>query len=75
MIWQLLTAPLSGLLWIAEQVEERATDQLDQQQNLSKRLTKLQVQLDLGDISESEYELQEAEILALMEAEEEANPS
>jgi hypothetical protein len=70
MLWQLLTAPVSGLFWIAEQIEERATDQLAEQQNLQRRLTKLQVQLDLGDISEAEYASQEAEILALMAAEE-----
>lgn len=69
MIWQLLTAPLDGLLWIAEQIEERATDELEQKENLQKRLTTLQLKLDLGDISEEDFVIQEQEILEAMEAE------
>jgi hypothetical protein len=69
MIWQLLTAPLDGLLWIAEQIEERATEELEQKENLQKRLTTLQLKLDLGDISEEDFVIQEQEILEAMEAE------
>ena len=69
MIWQLLTAPLDGLVWIAEQIEERATDELAQTENLQKRLTSLQLKFDLGDISEEDFTVQEQEILEAMEAE------
>ncbi len=69
MIWQLLTAPLDGLVWIAEQIEERATDELEQTENLQKRLTSLQLKFDLGDISEEDFTVQEQEILEAMEAE------
>ncbi len=69
MIWQLLTAPLEGLVWIAEQIEERATEELDQQENLQKRLTNLQLKFDLGDISEEDFVVQEQEILEAMEVE------
>ncbi|PZO39825.1 MAG: gas vesicle protein GvpG [Pseudanabaena frigida] len=69
MIWQLLTAPLDGLVWIAEQIEERATEELEQQENLQKRLTTLQLRFDLGDISEEDFVVQEQEILEAMEAE------
>ncbi|MDX2253910.1 MAG: gas vesicle protein GvpG [Pseudanabaenaceae cyanobacterium bins.39] len=69
MVWQLLTAPLDGLLWIAEQIEERATTELEKQENLQKRLTSLQLRFDLGDISEADFMVQEQEILAAMEAE------
>jgi hypothetical protein len=69
MVWQLLTAPLDGLLWIAEQIEERATTELEKQENLQKRLTSLQLKFDLGDISEADFMIQEQEILAAMEAE------
>ena len=38
MIWQLLTAPLDGLVWIAEQIEERATTELEKtERKLSER--------------------------------------
>lgn len=69
MIWQLLTAPLDGLMWIAEQIEERATEELEQQENLQKRLTSLQLRFDLGDISEEDFVAQEQEILEAMEVE------
>ena len=69
MVWQLLTAPLDGLLWIAEQIEERATAELEQKENLQKRLTSLQLRFDLGDISEADFVSQEQEILEAMEAE------
>lgn len=69
MLWQLLTSPLDGLLWIAEQIEERATTELEQQENLQKRLTSLQLRFDLGEISEADFVLQEQEILEAMEAE------
>ncbi len=69
MIWQLLTAPLDGLIWIAEQIEERATEELEQKENLQKRLTTLQLRFDLGDISEEEFVTQEQEILEAMEVE------
>ncbi|MBD2175548.1 gas vesicle protein GvpG [Pseudanabaena sp. FACHB-1998] len=69
MVWQLLTAPLDGLVWIAEQIEERATTELEKQENLQKRLTTLQLRFDLGDISEEDFVAQEQEILEAMEAE------
>ena len=69
MIWQLLTAPLEGLVWIAEQIEERATEELEQKENLQKRLTTLQLKFDLGDISEEDFVVQEQEILEAMEIE------
>lgn len=69
MIWQLLTAPLDGLLWIAEQIEERATTELEKTENLQKRLTTLQLRFDLGDISEEDFMKQEQKILDAMEAE------
>jgi hypothetical protein len=68
MLWQLLTAPVSGLLWVAEQIEERAQADLDRQQNLQRQLTQLQIQLDLGEISEADYLVQESAILEAMTA-------
>ncbi len=66
MLWELLTAPVSGLLWVAEQIEERATAELDRQENLHRQLQALQIQYDLGDISEAEFVQREAELLKLI---------
>ncbi|MFN5857014.1 MAG: gas vesicle protein GvpG [Pseudanabaenaceae cyanobacterium] len=67
-MWQLLTAPFDGLLWIAEQIEERALEELGSKKSLEQRLVDLQVQLDMGQITEAEYETEEAEILEALEA-------
>jgi hypothetical protein len=66
MLWELLTAPVSGLLWVAEQIEEKATAELDRQENLHRQLQALQIQFDLGEISEAEFIKQEEELLKLI---------
>jgi Gas vesicle protein G len=62
----MLLNPLSGLIWIAEQIQERAAAELDEKENLSKRLLSLQLSLDMGDLSEDEYDKKENEILMKM---------
>jgi hypothetical protein len=56
------------LLWLAEQIRERAEAQLDSKENLQKELTALQIQLDLGEIDEETYSQREEEILLALEA-------
>ncbi|MFS8854888.1 gas vesicle protein GvpG [Synechococcus sp. H55.7] len=68
MVWQLLTWPAQSLLWLAEQIQERAEAQLDNKENLQKELTALQIQLDLGEIDEDTYARREEEILLALEA-------
>ncbi len=68
MVWQLLTWPAQSLLWLAEQIRERAEAQLDSKENLQKQLTALQIQLDLGEIDEETYTRREEEILMALEA-------
>jgi hypothetical protein len=64
----LLTWPAQSLLWLAEQIRERAEAQLDSKENLQKELTALQIQLDLGEIDEETYSQREEEILLALEA-------
>lgn len=68
MVWQLLTWPAQSLLWLAEQIRERAEAQLDSKENLQKELTALKIQLDLGEIDEETYSQREEEILLALEA-------
>jgi hypothetical protein len=76
MFLQLLTfpvsGPLGGIIWIAEQLLERADAELDDAQNLQKQLLSLQLALDLGDLSEEEFEIQEEQLLLKIQALEEA---
>lgn len=63
-----ITGPVEGLVWIGEQILERANGELDNKETLQKKLLALQLAFDLGDISEEEYEAQEEELLLAIEA-------
>ena len=68
-----IMGPINGVVWIAEKIEERANTEFDDQENLNKQLLTLQLSLDMGDITEEEYDAQEEEILLkLQELEEQA---
>jgi len=66
-----ITGPFEGILWIGEQVLERASGELDSKENLQKQLLALQLAFDLGEISEADYDAQEEELLLAIEALEE----
>lgn len=55
--------PVTGVTWVGEKILERATAELDDKENLHKRLLALQLAFDMGDISEEEFEVQEEELL------------
>jgi len=63
-----LTAPLNGIVWIGEKILERASTELDETENLSKRLLSLQLAFDMGDIPEEEFEEQEEALLLAIQA-------
>ncbi|NJR37939.1 MAG: gas vesicle protein GvpG [Leptolyngbyaceae cyanobacterium CSU_1_4] len=62
------TAPLSGIAWIGEKILERASTELDETENLNKRLLSLQLAFDMGDILEEEFEEQEEALLLAIQA-------
>jgi hypothetical protein len=70
MLLRLLFAPITGLTWIAEQIQEKVDAELDEQENLQKRLLALQLAFDMGEISEEEFEIQEEELLLAIQARE-----
>jgi hypothetical protein len=63
-----LTAPLNGLAWIGEKILEQASAELDDKENLGKRLLALQLSFDMGELSEEDFEEQEEELLLRMQA-------
>jgi hypothetical protein len=71
MLLDFLISPLIGLAWIAEQIQERAEAEIDNQENLHKRLLALQLAVDMGEISEAEFEEQEELLLLAIQAIEE----
>ncbi|MCS6882493.1 MAG: gas vesicle protein GvpG [Oscillochloridaceae bacterium] len=58
-----LTGPLRGLLWVAEQLHDQARRELYDPERIRRQLTELELQLDLGQISEEEYEAAETALL------------
>jgi hypothetical protein len=63
-----ITAPMTGMTWIAGKVLEQASAELNQKENLAKRLLALQLAFDMGEISESEFEEQEENLLLAIQA-------
>ncbi|MDZ7962323.1 MAG: gas vesicle protein GvpG [Aulosira sp. DedQUE10] len=60
--------PISGLMWIGEQIQERTDTEFDAQENLHKQLLSLQLSFDIGEISEADFEEQEEELLLKIQA-------
>ncbi len=63
-----LTAPITGIAWIAEQIQERVDAEMDVKENLQKRLLTLQLAFDMGEMEEDEFEAQEEELLLALQA-------
>ncbi len=61
-------APVSGLAWIGNKILDQASSELDDTENLSKRLLTLQLAFDMGDIPEDEFEAQEEALLLEIQA-------
>ncbi len=66
-----VTGPAMGLSWIGEKILEQANTEIDEKENLQKKLLSIQLAFDMGEISEEDFVAQEEEILlAIEEAEE-----
>lgn len=63
-----LTAPITGIAWIAEQIQERVDAELDEKENLQKRLLALQLAFDMGEVEEDVFEAEEEELLLALQA-------
>lgn len=63
-----IMGPISGVAWIGEKILEQASSELDEKENLSKRLLALQLAFDMGEISEADFEEQEEELLLALQA-------
>jgi hypothetical protein len=66
-----VTGSLDGIIWLGEQILERANAELDEQENLHKQLLALQLAFDIGEISEEDFEIQEEQLLLKIQALEE----
>ena len=60
----ILFAPIKGIKWIGEKLQDMATKELFDPDKIREELMTLQAKLDMGDISEEEYGVKAKELLA-----------
>lgn len=58
-----VTAPISGLTWLAQKIAEAAVTEWLDPTRIERKLLRLEQQLDSGEIDEAQYEQQEAALL------------
>lgn len=63
-----ITAPINGIAWIGGKILEQASTELNEKENLQKRLLALQLAFDMGEIAEATFEEQEEELLLTIQA-------
>ncbi len=64
----LLLAPVKGIMWLAEQVQEETNRQLFDAAAIKARLAELQELFDSGMISEPEFQKAEETLMARLNA-------
>ena len=61
-------APLRATIWLAEKLADYAEQELADQSSVRRLLVEAEIAFESGQLSESEYELVEDELLARLEA-------
>ncbi|MDP1538570.1 MAG: gas vesicle protein GvpG, partial [bacterium] len=65
----ILLAPIKGIVWLAEKVRDMAVEELeDTPEKLQRELLDLQMALEVEQITETEYQKREKDILERLEA-------
>ncbi len=63
----ILLAPVKGLVWLCEKLDEVAEKELSDEGRIKEELMALQLQFELDQISEQEYNQKEQELLARLD--------
>ena len=61
-----VTGPIDGVLWIAKTIKERAEAEYFNEGAVRSRLLELELKLDMGEITEDEYQAAEDQLLELL---------
>lgn len=64
----ILLAPLKGVIWIGEKINEVAEKEVSDEGRIKEKLMELQLKFELDEISEEEYNKQEKELLERLDA-------
>ena len=68
LIDSILLAPLKGVMWMGEKLGDMAQKELTDKGRIKEQLMALQLQFELDEINEEEYNKKECEILDRLDA-------
>jgi len=68
LIDDILLAPLKGVIWIGEKLDEIAEKEFSDEGRIKEKLMELQLKFEMDEISEEEYNRQEKELLERLNA-------
>lgn len=61
-----IKGPLAGFRWIMKQIQTMADEELLNDQPWKERLIELQMMLEVGDISEEQYAVEEKQVFTML---------
>jgi hypothetical protein len=67
LIDDILMAPLKGIIFLGNKINEVIEKETSDEGSIKERLMRLQLQFEMDEISEEEYDKREDEILQLLE--------
>jgi len=68
LIDDILLAPLNGVIWLGKKINDLAEREFSDQGLIKEKLMEVQLKFEMDEISEEEYNKQEAELLARLDA-------
>jgi hypothetical protein len=68
LIDSILLAPLKGVVWLGEKLNEMARKELSDTGRIKEELMRLQLQFELDEIGQQEYDQKEKELLDRLDA-------
>ena len=68
LIDDILLSPLKGVIWLGKKINEVAENEFSDEGLIKEKLMELQLKFELDEISEEEYNKQEKELLARLDA-------
>ena len=68
LIDDILLAPLKGVIWIGEKLNELVEKEFSDEGRIKEKLMELQLKFEMDEISEEEYNRQEKELLERFDA-------
>jgi len=64
----ILLAPLKGVVWLGQKLNEIAQNELNDDGRIKEELMQLQLRFEMDEISEQEYDEKERELLERLDA-------